>query len=245
MKRVDLNADLGEGFADEALVPWITSANVACGYHAGDPATMERTAALCAAHSVSVGAHPGLPDREGFGRAERAVRPGEVAAWVLDQVRALAAAADRAGVRLRHLKPHGALYHMAARDEAVAAEIVEASRSFDPALVLIVPPGSALERSALAAGSRVAREGFPERGYLADGRLAPRGVPGALVEDPAEAAARAVALCLGLPIRAVDGADVRLEVETLCVHGDSPGAAAIARAVRTALDAAGIEVVAL
>ncbi|MBI5016111.1 MAG: LamB/YcsF family protein [Deltaproteobacteria bacterium] len=242
MKRVDVNADLGEGFADEALVPWITSASVACGYHAGDRATMERTVALCRARGVSVGAHPGLPDREGFGRHERPVRLGEVRAWVSDQVRALAAVAAAQGVPLRHLKPHGALYHMAARDEAVAGEVVAGALSHDEALVLIVPPGSVLERRAKAEGLRVAREGFPERGYLADGRLAPRGLPGALVTDPLEAASRAVGLCLQGSLRALDGSEVRLEVDTLCLHGDSPGAALVARTVREALEGAGVEV---
>ena len=246
--HIDLNADVGESFGsyvlgdDDGLVPWITSANIACGFHAGDPNIMARTVALCRRHGVALGAHPGVPDLQGFGRREVATQTGEARDWVLYQVGALDAFARAAGGRLRHVKPHGALYHMAARDSRVAGEVAAAVRSLDPTLLLVAPPGSALERSGAAEGLKVFREAFPERGYLPDGSLAPRSRPDALVRDPAAVARRAVSLCREGYLPAVDGTPVRLEAETLCLHGDTPGAPSIARAVREALEAAGVRV---
>lgn len=240
--RVDLNADLGEGAGrDEALLEIVTSANVACGVHAGGPAEMRRVVRGSLAKGVAVGAHPGLADPEGFGRREIPVDPERARALVLDQVRALCAIASEEGTSLRHVKPHGALYHMAARDPAIARGIARAAREVDPRLILFGPPGSEILLAASAAGLRSAKEAFAERGYRSDGTLVPRGSRGALVEDPEEAAARAVRLVLEGKVSSVDGIDLEIRPDTICVHGDSPGAVEIARAVRAALERAGID----
>ncbi len=236
---IDLNADVGEGFgpwpmgADEALIPIVSSVNVACGFHAGDPLVIDRTIRLALAAGAAVGAHPGYPDREGFGRRDLAMTADELEAAVLYQVAALAGMVAAAGGRLRHVKAHGALYNRATADPAVAEPIARAVRRISPDLVLVGPPDSALLAAGTAAGLRTAAEGFADRAYEADGSLRSRRLPGAVHTDPAVAAAQAVAL-------ATEG-----RFATLCVHGDTPGAAGIARAVRTALEAAGHRVAAL
>jgi UPF0271 protein len=236
---IDLNADVGEGFgpwpmgADEALIPIVSSVNVACGFHAGDPLVIDRTIRLALDAGVAIGAHPGYPDREGFGRRDLAMSAEELEAAVLYQVAALAGMVAAAGGRLRHVKAHGAMYNRAAVDASVAEPIARAVRRISPDLVLVGPPDSALLRAGTAAGLRVAAEGFADRAYEADGSLRSRRLPGAVHTDPGVAAAQARTL-------AADG-----RYATLCIHGDTPGAAAIARAVRIALEAAGHQVTAL
>lgn len=238
--RVDLNSDLGEGAGSEAeLMPLITSANIACGAHAGDEATMRDTVRLAAAHGVAVGAHPGYRDRARFGREALAVPADELAADLALQIRALRGIAAVAGRPVVHVKAHGALYNTAQHDGAVAGAIVTAVRQVDPGLVLFVFPGSVLERAARAAGLRIAREGFIDRAYEPDGTLRSRRREGALILDPAAAARQAVAFLRDGGVTASDGRFLRLPVDTLCVHGDTPGAPAIVRAARAALVAAG------
>jgi 5-oxoprolinase (ATP-hydrolysing) subunit A len=223
--HVDLNADLGEGFDDAALLAVVTSANVACGFHAGDAVTMRRVCSLAAERGVAVGAHVSYLDREGFGRRAMAVPPDTLAADVLYQLGALAAIAGAAGTRVRYVKPHGALYNAAVDDAQMARAVVEAVVAFGGLPVLGLP-GSRLLAAAAQAGLEAVPEGFPDRGYTPDGTLVQRGEPGALIEDPSAIAAHAVQLAGG--------------VRSLCVHGDSPGAVDAARACRTALEAAGV-----
>jgi 5-oxoprolinase (ATP-hydrolysing) subunit A len=245
--KIDLNCDMGEGFGayqlgnDEAVMPFITSANLACGFHAGDPLVMQRTVRLARQLGVSVGAHPGWPDLQGFGRREMHLPAPEAEAAVLYQIGALSAFARAEGIKLRHVKPHGALYNQAGRDRALAGAIAQAVRQFDPSLILVGLAGSALIEAGLAAGLRVAQEGFPDRGYNADGTLMSRSQPNALLEQPRAVAEHAVAL-------AVEGIDFNgrhVQVDTLCLHGDHARAAENARLVRAALTAQGVEVTAM
>jgi UPF0271 protein len=246
--RIDLNADVGESLgpwamgADAALVPLVTSVNVACGFHAGDPLTIRRTVALALAAGVAVGAHPGYPDLVGFGRRDLAMSADELEAAVLYQVAALAGIVAAEGGRLAHVKPHGALYNRAAVDRAVAAPVARAVARLDRSLRLVGPPGSALLAAATDSGLAGVAEGFADRAYEADGALRSRRLPDAVHEDPARAAAQAVEIARHGRVTTVDGVAIDLPVATLCVHGDTPGAAAVAVAVRTALAAAGIEV---
>lgn len=223
-------------------MPSITSANVACGAHAGDEATMRRTIALATEHRVAVGAHPGYRDKANFGRIALDMARDELLADLRVQLEAVRLVADAAGVKLAHVKAHGALYNRGERDDGIAATIVEAVRAFDEDLVLYAPPGSAMERAAREAGLRVAREGFADRAYEADGTLRSRRMPNAVHTDPAVAAAQAVSIARDARVTAADGSALALEVDTLCIHGDTPGAVAIARAVRAALADAGIDV---
>jgi 5-oxoprolinase (ATP-hydrolysing) subunit A len=245
---VDLNADVGESTGarrygdDEGVMPHITSANIACGFHAGDPAVMRATVALARVHGVAVGAHPGLHDLEGFGRREMRVTPAEVEDLVAYQVGALAGIAAAQGARLTHVKPHGALYNMAARERTLADAIVRAMRAVDVSLVLFGLANSELVRAARDAGVPVASEAFADRGYLANGELAPRTVQGGVVSDPDAVLRRAAGMVLDQAVEAIDGTRVPLTVDTLCVHGDTPGAAELARRLREALGAAGIVV---
>lgn len=244
--RIDLNADVGESLGawslgeDEALIPLVTSVNVAAGMHAGDPVGIGRTVALAARYGVGVGAHPGYPDVAGFGRRDMALSPAEIEATVLYQVGAVAAFARAAGVELRHVKAHGALYNRAAHDEAAADAIARAVAAFSRELVLVGLAGSALVAAGRAAGLAVAEEAFADRAYEADGSLRSRRLEGAVLDDPAATAAQAVAIVRGT-VTAVDGTPLTVRADTICVHGDLPGAAARARAVREALLAAGIE----
>ena len=239
--RVDLNCDLGEGGAhDDLLLDGVTSANIACGFHAGDPGLMRRTLERALAKGVGAGAHPGLRDPGGFGRKATAIDPEEAHDLTLYQVGAL-----RAFGPIRHVKAHGALYNMAAKDAALAQALARAVRDADPALILVGLAGSEMIRAGKALGLAVAEEAFADRGYRADGTLVPRGEPGALVESADEAARRAVRMAKEGKVRAVDGTDVAIRADTICVHGDTPGAAGLARRIREALEAAGIRVCAL
>jgi 5-oxoprolinase (ATP-hydrolysing) subunit A len=232
--RIDLNADLGEGCGDdEALLGIVTSANIASGGHAGDRATMEATVRAAIAHGVAIGAHPSYPDRAGFGRMQMERTPEEIFDDVLEQTRALANVADAQGARLHHVKAHGALYNVAARDRAVADAISRAVRAFDPQVAVVGLAGGAQLLSARSHGLRAIAEVFADRGYRPDGSLIPRGQPGALIEDVEAAVAQALAL-------AHSGAG-----ETICIHGDGPRPVAFAGAIRAALESAGISVVSL
>ncbi len=246
--KIDLNADAGESFGnwklgrDEELFPLLSSVNVACGFHAGDPLTMERTLKLAQKTGLAVGAHPGFPDRVGFGRREMAATPDEVYADVLYQVGALSAFLRVAGLPLHHIKAHGALYNRATKDPETARAIAQAALAFDPQVPLVVLLNTPLESEAQRLGLRTIAEAFPERGYSRDGRLAPRGTPGAWIHDPAEAARRAVQMVVEGRVEAVDGGWVEVRAQTLCIHGDNPNAVEIARAVREALLAEGVTI---
>lgn len=245
--RIDLNCDMGEGFGawsmgqDGALLDMVTSANIACGAHAGDPATMARTVAAALAKGVAVGAHPSLPDLQGFGRRTMAITPEEARGLVLYQVGALEAFVRAAGGRLHHVKPHGALYNMVARDRALADAIAGAVRDFDPSLILVGLSGSELIRAGQTLGLACAQEAFADRGYEADGSLTPRSRPGALIEDEAEAVARALRMAREGRVTSRTGEDVALQADTLCIHGDQPRALGFARSLRQALSEAGIQ----
>jgi UPF0271 protein len=240
---VDFNCDLGEGVGDDVLLmPHISSASIACGWHAGDAVTMQRTVALCLAHGVALGAHPSLADREGFGRRTLPASPAEVYALTLYQIGALAGFARAAGATLHHVKPHGALYNMAARDRALADAIAAGVRAADPSLVLFGLPGSELIRAGESAGLAVAAEGFADRAYHPDGSLAPRATAGAVLHDPAVVVQRAVAMIANGRVTATDGSELTFRVDTLCVHGDTPGAAELVRRLREGLERNGVTV---
>ena len=244
--RMDLNADVGESYGawslgeDDTLIPLVTSVNVACGAHAGDPDVIARTVALAARNGVAVGAHPGYPDRAGFGRRAMALSPIEIERSVVVQVGAVWAAARAGGAELRHVKTHGALYNRAARDEDAAAAIARAVSSVDPELRLLALAGSLQVEAAHAYGLQVVEEAFADRTYEADGSLRSRTLEGSVINEPAAVAAQALAIVRG-SVTAVDGSEVRLRADSICVHGDLPGAAARARAVREGLAAAGVE----
>src|SRR5262245_21341962 len=223
--RVDLNCDLGEGGpCDEALLDGVTSANIACGFHAGDPGVMRRTVEMALKKGVAVGAHPGLRDPEGFGRRAVKVDPQEAFDLTLYQIGALQSFAALHGARLGHVKPHGALYNMAARDAALAEALAKAVRASDPALVFVGLAGSEMIRAARAIGLRAAEEAFADRGYQSDGTLVPRGQPGALIHAPEDVTRRAVRLVKGGKVTAVDGAELSIRADTICIHGDTAGA---------------------
>jgi 5-oxoprolinase (ATP-hydrolysing) subunit A len=246
--RIDLNADLGERYDawrpgdDEAVLDVVTTAHIACGFHSGDPEVMAETVAAAASRGVAIGAHPGYPDREGFGRRTMARSAAQIRADLLYQVGALDGIASASGARVCSVKPHGALYNRMAVDGAAAAAVAQAILDLDPALWLVVPAGSLAATVARASGVRTAEEAFCDRGYAPDGTLAGRGSPGALVSDADEAAARALRLVRDHEVSALDGTTVRLTPATLCVHGDTPGAAAMARRVRDELERAGVSV---
>lgn len=243
MPSIDLNGDVGElpgGAADAALIPLLTSASIACGGHAGDEALMRQALRLTRTAGVAAGAHPGFADPNGFGRRERHVSAWEVEDLVVSQVAALAGLARDEGIALRHVKPHGALYHLAAREPGIAEAVARAVRGLDGQLALFAPPASALLHAGAAAGLAVAAEGFPDRSYEPDGTLTPRGRPGAVLLDPVDVAARAVRMARDGVVAAADGSDIPLPVDTLCVHGDTPEAAILAAAIRRALEAAGL-----
>jgi 5-oxoprolinase (ATP-hydrolysing) subunit A len=246
--RIDLNSDLGESFGpwpmgqDAALMDSISSANVACGFHAGDPGAMRATIALARRKKVAIGAHPGFQDLVGFGRREIKASPAEVEDLVLYQVAALAGMAAAQGVTLQHVKPHGALYNMACRERALADAIAKAVAAFDRSLVLFGLPNSELLRAGQAAGLPVAAEVFADRAYDADGSLTSRSKPGSVIHDTQMVVARAIRMVRDKQVMAVDGSTIALQADTICLHGDTPGAAEHARAVRAGLEAAGIEV---
>ena len=243
---MDLNSDLGEGYGrwalgdDAALLEVVTSANVACGFHAGDPATIDRTVRAAVERGVSIGAQVSYPDLAGFGRREMDVAPADLTADVLYQLGALEAFARAADSRVRYVKPHGALYNRIVHDPVQAAAVVEAVRRYDPALPLLTLPGSAAMDAAREAGVPAVAEGFADRAYTADGRLVSRREAGAVVHDPERVAARALVMATEHRVEAVDGTQVAVEVRSLCVHGDTPGAVDLARQVRAALEQAGV-----
>lgn len=249
--RIDLNSDLGESFGpwpmgqDAALMTSITSANIACGFHAGDPGVMRQTLVLARDRSVAVGAHPGFPDLVGFGRREMKATPSEVEDFVLYQVAALAGMAAAQGLTLQHVKAHGALYNMACKDRALADAIARATATFDRLLILFGLPGSELLRAGEAAGLRVAAEVFADRAYERDGSLVSRDKPGSVIHDEQAVVERAVRMAKQKEVVAVDGATIALQADTICLHGDTPGAARLAQAVRRGLEAAGVQISAL
>ena len=246
--RIDLNADVGESFGaysighDAGLMRSITSANVAAGFHAGDPSVLRATIRSAKAHGVAVGAHPGYPDLAGFGRRTMAVTAREAEDLVLYQIAAVAGVAAAEGARLHHVKPHGALYNTAVTDAGLAAAIVRAVAAFDRGLVLVGPPASELLRAGAGAGLRVAAEGFADRGYEPDGSLVARDRPGALVHDFDDVIARAVRMATDGVVIAVDGSTLPLSIDTICIHSDTTGADRIAERLRAALHAAGVSV---
>lgn len=240
---VDLNADVGEECGDDAaLIPLLTSANVACGGHAGDTRVMARTVGLCLRHGVHVGAHVSYPDREHFGRRDMQLPSAELTAELLRQIEALHTVAQSAGAQVTYLKAHGALYNRMADDAAVADAVLAALKAFDPGLSLLTLPGSIAMERAWGAGVRCVGEGFADRAYRDDGRLQPRGEAGAVITDAHQVAARGLRLAAQGTVESVSGKPVAIEVRSLCVHGDTPGAVELARALRAALQAAGVEI---
>ncbi|HVL68864.1 MAG TPA: 5-oxoprolinase subunit PxpA [Vicinamibacterales bacterium] len=246
--RIDINCDMGESYgrwqlgADAAVMPFISSANIACGAHAGDPAVMRATLRLARDHRVACGAHPGFADLAGFGRREIPVTPAEAADLVLWQIGALEAIARSEGMRLRHVKAHGALYNMAARDRTLGEAIARAVAAFDRTLVFFGLAGSAMLDAGRAAGLTVAAEGFADRSYEPDGSLTPRSQPGSVIHDVEQVVARAVRMAREAKVTARNGADIALKIDTICVHGDTPGADVLARALREGFERAGVSV---
>jgi UPF0271 protein len=249
--RIDINSDLGESFGaysighDAGLMQAITSANVAAGFHAGDPSVLRDTIRLAKAQGVAVGAHPGFPDLVGFGRRELNVTPREAEDMVLYQVAAVAGVAAAEGVKVQHVKPHGALFNMAVRNADLSAAIAKAVAAFDRGLILFGLPGSEILAAGRAAGLRVAAEVFADRAYEADGSLASRRKPGSVIHDAAAVVARAVRMVKERTVVATDGSVVALDAETICVHGDTPGSDALAAKIRAGLEAAGVAVKAI
>jgi len=251
MTTIDLNCDMGESFgaytigADDAVMPSITSANVACGYHGGDPGVMRRTVRLARDAGVRVGAHPGFPDLMGFGRREMRMAPQDLEDMVVYQIGALGAIARSEGVALSHVKAHGALYNMAVTDKALASAIARAVMAVDPALIFFALPGSELARAANGLGLQVALEGFADRSYEPDGSLTPRSRAGAVIHDVDAVVERALRMATDGVVTASDGSRLDMRVDTICTHGDTPGAQALTRALRTSLERAGVTVAAV
>ncbi|MDY3286603.1 MAG: 5-oxoprolinase subunit PxpA [Eubacteriales bacterium] len=248
MKKVDLNCDLGESFGaytiglDARVIPHISSANVACGYHAGDPAVMRKTVAMAARAGVAVGAHPGFPDLVGFGRRNMTVSPDEAYEYMLYQLGALSAFAKAAGVRLQHVKPHGALYNMAGKDAALAAAIARAIYDFDPSLILLGLSGSAMLTEGEKLGLRCAKEVFADRGYNEDGSLVNRKLPGAMITDEDLAIERVLRMLEHGEVEAVTGKVIPIEADSVCVHGDNEHAVEFVTKIRAAIEAHGMQV---
>jgi UPF0271 protein len=244
--QIDLNADLGEatgqweGSADQRLLRLVSSASIACGGHAGSPERMRRTAAEAALRGVSIGAHPGYPDREGFGRRELDLGADAIRATVAEQVATLAASAGAEGAKVRYVKPHGALYNRAARDLEAAHAVAVAIRSIDPTLAVLAPPRSALLDAARSVGLHTASEAFLDRGYDDDGTLIPRDRPGAFVHDPSDAADRALTLVRNGTVTTARGTQLSIQADSLCVHGDGARAVELVFAVRARLTQAGV-----
>ena len=249
--RVDINSDVGESFGaytlghDAGLMASITSANVAAGFHAGDPSVLRETIRLARAGGVAVGAHPGFPDLVGFGRRELSVTPRDAEDFVLYQIAAVAGVAAAEGVKLQHVKPHGALFNMAVKHAELASAIARAVAAFDPSLILFGLPGSELLNAGRAAGLRVAAEVFADRAYEPDGSLASRRTPGSVIHDAALVVSRAVRIVTDRFVEAIDGTMVSLDADTICVHGDTPGSDDLAAKLRAGLVAAGVTVKAI
>jgi UPF0271 protein len=248
MPTIDLNCDLGESFGaykmgmDEEILPLITSANIACGFHGGDPLIMERTVALCKVHGVRPGAHPGFPDLNGFGRRNMNLSPKEVKACVTYQIGALKAFCDSASIRLYHVKPHGALYNMAAVDYKLAAAICEAIHDVDDSLVLLALSGSEMLRAAKDCGISSASEVFADRAYESDGTLVSRSHKGAVIEEKEAAVKQVVRMAKEGRVRAISGEDISIKADSVCVHGDGRNALSFVKRIREELAVKGIEV---
>ena len=248
LPTIDLNADLGEGFGayrvgeDAALLTLVTSANVACGFHAGDPLIMRQTVGVAATRGVAIGAHPGYPDLLGFGRRDLAATPAEITAYVLYQVGAMQAVCHAAGTRLRYVKAHGAMYNRAVADGGAAAAIAEGVRAADPGLVLLGLADSQLLTAARAAGLRTAAEAFADRAYSSDGSLVPRSDPRAVIHDVDAVVTRTVRMATAHHVTTIDGTDLHVHADSICVHGDTPGALELLRAIRRGLASAGVTV---
>jgi 5-oxoprolinase (ATP-hydrolysing) subunit A len=250
MKSIDLNCDMGESYgawkmgADAELMPLISSANIACGFHAGDPATIRATVRLALDHGVAIGAHPSLPDLQGFGRRVMQITPQEMYDLVLYQAGAVEAFARAAGGRLHHVKCHGALYNIAAKDEALSEAMARAVKDLGGEVMLYALSNSVMMEVAKRQNVRVAGEVFADRGYADDGTLAPRGRPGALIEDESRAVAQALQMLEEGQVTSLSGKRVPVSPDTLCLHGDQPRAVAFAKALRKAFDGKGIIVTA-
>jgi 5-oxoprolinase (ATP-hydrolysing) subunit A len=245
VNTIDLNADLGEGFATDAeVLSLVSSANIACGFHAGDPLVMRETVAGAVRGGAVIGAHPGYPDRDGFGRRDLDASPAEITAYVIYQIGALDAVCRAAGTRVRYVKPHGALYNRAATDPVAAAAIASGVHLVDPTLTLLGLAGSQLITAARAAGLATASEAFADRGYRRDGTLAPRSIAGAVITDPEAVARRAARLVIDGRVETIDGYSLAIEADSLCVHGDTAGAASLLRLVRQRLAADGVRIAA-
>ena len=248
MYKIDLNCDLGESYGayhlgmDEEIIPLISSANVACGFHAGDFNTMAKTAKFCAESGISMGAHPGFPDLQGFGRRNMNLSPAEVQNLITYQVGALSAFCRSAGVRLCHVKPHGALYNMAAKDPALAKAICQGIYSFDPSLILLGLSGSEMLKQAKEIGLPYAAEVFADRAYEDDGTLVARSKPGAMITDEDEAVRRVVRMILEHKVTSINGKEIEICPDSVCVHGDSAKALLFVKKIRAALEAAGITI---
>jgi len=246
--RIDINSDVGESFGaykignDTGLMKSITSANIAAGFHGGDPSVLRETIRMAKANGVAIGAHPGLPDLVGFGRRELNVTPREAEDMVLYQIAAVAGMAAAEGVRVQHVKPHGALFNMAVRNAELSAAIARAVAAFDRSLILFGLPGSEILAAGTTAGLRVAAEVFADRAYEPDGSLASRRKPGSVIHDADAVVARAVRMVKERIVVAIDGSVVNLDADTICVHGDTPGSDALAAKIRAGLEAAGITV---
>ena len=249
--RIDINSDVGESFGaytighDAGLMKSITSANIAAGFHGGDPSVLRDTIRQAKTHGVAVGAHPGFPDLVGFGRRELNVTPKEAEDFVLYQVAAVAGVAAAEGVAMQHVKPHGALFNMAVRNAELSAAIARAVAAIDRSLILFGLPGSEILTAGRAAGLRVASEVFADRAYEPDGSLASRRKPGSVIHDPEAVVARAVRMVRDRTIVATDGSVVQLAADTMCVHGDTPGSDDLAAKIRAGLEAAGVTVLSL
>jgi UPF0271 protein len=248
-KFIDLNSDMGESYGrwtlghDEEIMPFITSANVACGYHAADPHVMRKTVELAVKHGVALGSHPGLPDLMGFGRRVMDVSTKEIKDYICYQTGALREFARVAGTDLQHVKPHGILYNMMEKDESLAAAAGEAvMESGGTKLILMTAASGRFDATCRKMGVRVASEGFADRAYNVDGTLVSRKIAGSLITDPQKAAAQAVKMAMEGKVRTLDGVEIDISVQTICCHGDTPGSDRIVRAVREALDKAGCQV---
>lgn len=245
-KSIDLNADLGEGFgayeygADRELLELVTSANIACGWHGGDPGVMRQAVRMAVENGVAIGAHPGYPDRMGFGRRYMDMKPQEVRDGLLYQLGALDGICRGEGAAIAYVKPHGALYNAAGRDEVLARAVVDAVKAYDPGLTLLCPGGGEMDRAARAAGLATAAEFFADRGYRGDGSLVPRGQPGALFTEPEQICRRILRAVEDGTVEAADGTEIAVQAGSICLHGDNPAAVTLARRIRAALEKAGL-----
>jgi len=246
--RIDLNADVGESFGayshgdDSTLMRSVTSVSVAAGFHAGDPSVLRRTIRIARDLGVAVGAHPSFPDLAGFGRREMSLSSADAEDMILYQLAAVSGVARAEGVAMMHVKPHGALYNMAARDRALAEAVARAVHAADPELVLFAPPRSALASAGRAIGLRVVIEGFPDRAYRPDGSLVPRSEPGAVIVGVEDVVNRAIQMATERTVVAIDGTPLQMDVDTICIHSDTAGAATMAAWIRAGLNAADVDV---